>query len=136
VCLYVRLARELPGSAPPETDGKLLAKAIDTLDRAARKLGVRPLSEFYSVSKMQALAEFGDDADDLTDEEWAALADDHAWWPASEGVATVTALLRWAADNGNKLDRPEDVVADLGDFRATLEAAARENIDFHIGVSA
>ena len=136
VCLYVRLARDLPGSAPPETDGKLLAKAIDTLDRAARKLGVRPLSDFYSVSKKQALAEFRDDADDLTDEEWEALADDHVWWPASEGVASVTALLRWAAENGSKLHRPEDVVADLELFHSALAAAARENIDFHIGVSA
>jgi hypothetical protein len=135
VCLYVRLARDIPGLGPVQTDGKLLAKAIDTLDRAARKASVRPLSEFYSVSKKQALAEI-EGGDDLTDDEWSALADDHAWWPASDGLASVTTLLHWAASNPDKLHRPEDVIADLGDFRTVLEAAVRENIEFHIGVSA
>ena len=134
VCLYVRLKQEVPGVDPAATDGKLLAKAIDVLDRAAGKLGIRKLSDFYSVSQKQAMAEFSET--ELSDEEYEALADDHVWWPAAEGLKSVSTLLAWAEQHQDKLNRPEDVIADLRDFRAALEAANGAGVEFNIAVSA
>jgi hypothetical protein len=135
VSIWVRPKKELSGVDPLDTDGKLLAKAVDILDRAARKLGVRPLSDFYSVSKKQALAEIEGD-DDLTDEEWEALADDHVWWDPADGLASVEALAEWVMQNGDKVHRSDDVLADLEDCRKVLTAAVREGVEFNIGVDA
>ena len=134
VSIWIRLKRQIQGVDPLPTDGKLLARAMDGLDREARKLGKRPLSDFYSVSQKQALAELGER--ELTEEECEALADDHAWWPPEEGLASVEALLAWVSDNQDKVDRSAYVIADLRDFKTVLEAAVRETTEFNLAVSA
>jgi len=134
VSVWIRLKREIPGVDPLEVDGKLLAKSIDVLDRASRQLEVRPLSDFYSVSKKQALAELA--GDELTEEQWEALADDHVWWRPQEGLASVEALLKWLMEHGENVDRRELVAQDLRDCRAVLEAAVRDDVEFNIAVSA
>jgi hypothetical protein len=132
--VWVRVKDPIADVDPLQTDGKLLAKAMDVLDSASRQLKIRPLSDFYSVSKKQALAEL--EGGDLTDEQWEALADDHVWWPPAEGLAVVERLLQWAADNPQKLHRPEDVTVDLEGFRAVLLAAVRDDVQFNVAVSA
>jgi hypothetical protein len=134
VRVRVRLKDPIADVDPLHSDGKLLAKAMDTLDGASRKLEIRLLSDFYSVSKKQALADL--EGEDLTDEEWEALADDHVWWPPAEGLAAVERLLQWVATNPHRLHRPEDVGADLRDFRLVLQAAVRDGVQFNIAVSA
>ncbi len=134
VSVWVRLKNPIADVDPLQTDGKLLAKAMDVLDTASPQLKIRPLSDFYSVSKKQALAEL--EGEDLTDEQWEALADDHVWWPPTDGLAAVERLLQWATENPQKLHRPEDVMADLESFRAVLQAAVRDNVQFNIAVSA
>ena len=134
VSVWVRLKDPIADVDPLQTDGKLLAKAMDVLDNASRQLKIRPLSDFYSVSKKQALAEL--EGGDLTDEEWEAMADDHVWWPPGEGLAAVERLLQWATEHPQKLHRPEDVTADLQGFRVVLQAAVRDNVEFNIAVSA
>ena len=118
-----------------DCDGKLLAKAVDVLDRAARELKVRPLSDFYSVSRKQAITELGPEGDELSDEEWAVLADDHVWWPASEGLTSVERLLTWVDQNPDSVSRPEDVLLDLRTIRAVLADAVQEDVEFNIAVS-
>lgn len=134
VSIWVRLKRPIPGVDPLQADGKLLAKATDVLDAASRQLKVRALSDSFSASQKQALAEL--EGADLTDEEWEALADDHVWWPPAEGLASVEALLQWVTEHPQKVDRPEAVTADLGEFKSVLEAAVRENVEFNIAVDA
>ena len=134
VSIWIRLKQEAPFIDPLQTDGKLLSKAMDTLDKAAKVLKVRPLSDFYSVSKKQAMGEA--DGLDLSEEEWEALADDHVWWAPAEGLASVEALLRWTEQNAGKIQRPEGVIADLKGFRSALEAATRLESEFNVAVSA
>jgi hypothetical protein len=134
VSVWVRLKNPIADVDPLQTDGKLLSRAMDVLDSASRQLKVRPLSDFYSVSKKQALAEI--EGEDLSDEQWEALADDHVWWPPAEGLAAVERLLQWATENPQKLHRPEDVIADLEGFRVVLQAAVRDDVEFNIAVDA
>ena len=64
---YIVLERKIDG-LDTMMDGKSLSRHIESLDMAARQLGVRPLSEFFSIAPEQA-AEFieceGMDAGDL-----------------------------------------------------------------------
>jgi hypothetical protein len=66
-------------------DGKSLSRHIEALDDTARKLGVRPLSEFFSMPPDE-LAGFLDDAGDI---ELPPLQH----FSAHDGLATVRALL-------------------------------------------
>ena len=65
---YIVLERKIDG-LDTMMDGKSLSRHIESLDMAARQLGVRPLSEFFSIAPEQA-AEFiecgGMDAGDLS----------------------------------------------------------------------
>ena len=132
VSVWIRLKQPIGDVDPLQTDGKLLAKAMDILDRASRELHVRPLSDFYSVSKKAAMAEV--EGAELSEEEWDAIEDDHVWWPPAEGLASVQALLKWVSENPKKVHRPDDVTADLVGFRSVLEAAVRENTEFNVAV--
>jgi hypothetical protein len=53
---FIVLEREIDG-VETGMDGKSLSRHIESLDDAARELGVRPLSEFFSADPEQ-LAEF------------------------------------------------------------------------------
>ena len=50
---FIVLEREIDG-LDTGIDGKSLSQQIDTLDQAARDLGVRPLSEFFSIAPEEA----------------------------------------------------------------------------------
>src|SRR5580693_2351656 len=61
---YIVLEREIDG-LDTMIDGKSLSRHIESLDKAAQKLGVRPLSEFFSMTPEEMSDFLGDDATDL-----------------------------------------------------------------------
>jgi hypothetical protein len=67
VAIFVSFEREIPGIQGWDMGGKLLARSLDRLDRVARRLQLKPLSEFQSIS----------------DEEFADLVD-----PGEEPIET------------------------------------------------
>lgn len=115
---YIVLEKEIDG-LDTLMDGKSLSRHIDSLDAAAGKLGVRPLSEFVSM-----------DADALAD----VLGDDAAGievppmrqFSAQDGLATINALLA----------APEAQVAaqDLKDCERILSAAAEHGVGWHFEI--
>src|SRR5690349_9937892 len=84
---FIVLEREIDG-LDTSMDGKSLSQHIDSLDDAARQLGVRPLSEFFSIDPEQ-LSEFmegeGIDVGDVTPTPLQQFT-------AEDGLATVRAL--------------------------------------------
>ena len=50
---FIVLERQIDG-LDTGMDGKSLSRHIEALDAAARQLGVRPLSEFFSIAPEQA----------------------------------------------------------------------------------
>ena len=51
--LYIALEKEIPG-VDTMIDGKMLSRAEKHLAQAAKRLGVRPLMEFFSISADEA----------------------------------------------------------------------------------
>jgi hypothetical protein len=109
-----------------EMDGKSLARAIESLDDAARALGLRPLSEFVSVSPLDAadlLEEHGIDPDDL-ETELPPLVQ----FSADEGLAVARALA------AHPLAQDPGVAQDLRDCQRILGAASRHGARWHFAV--
>lgn len=103
-------------------DGKSLAHHIESLDKAARDLGVRPLSEYFSISTEDAarfLEGEGVDADDMP-------LSPVKHFTAQEGLSTIRAL---AAHTTGRLD---GVGQDLNDCERILTEALKHGVGWHI----
>ncbi len=58
--LYIALEKQVP-DFDSVTDGKMLSKSEKQLAAAAKRLGVRPLMEFFSTSTKEAENLLGED---------------------------------------------------------------------------
>ena len=105
-------------------DGKNLSRHIESLDATARELGVRPLSDYFSVDPVE-LAEFmeGEEGEpiDAGDGKLPPLEQ----FSALEGLATVRALA------GQPAAWADDVAQDLRECERILSAAAQRGIGWH-----
>lgn len=106
------------GGLDTNLDGKSFTREIDALDDAARELGVRPLSEFYSADP-EALAEFLEEAG-LEDGDMEISPMEY--FSAQEGLATLQAL------KGHPSAQDEGVAADLKECERILTAAAQQGV--------
>jgi hypothetical protein len=115
---YIVLQTEIDG-LNTVMDGKSLSRHKESLDAAARQLGVRPLTNFISMDA-DALADvLGDDADGIKTPPLEQFS-------AQDGLATVRALL----------PRPEAQPAlhDLKDCERILSAAAERGVGWHFQI--
>jgi hypothetical protein len=115
---YIVLEKQVDG-LDTMMGGKMLACHLKSLDTVARKIGVRPLSEFLSMDKEAAMDVLGDDVPDI---ELPAVEQ----FPAEAGLETVRALLL----------RPEAQPAldDLQDCERILSVAAQHGVRWHLQV--
>jgi hypothetical protein len=115
---YIVLEKQVDG-LDTMMGGKMLARHLKSLDTVARKIGVRPLSEFLSMDKEAAMDVLGDDVPDI---ELPAVEQ----FPAEGGLETVRALLL----------RPEAQPAldDLQDCERILSVAAQHGVRWHLQV--
>ena len=101
-------------------DGKHLSAHIESLDEAARQLGVRPLSEFYSADPEQ-LVELIDGLD-------ASALSPLKQFAAEVGLITVRAL------TGHSASKVEGVSDDLRECERVLSAAVQHGIGWHFAI--
>jgi len=120
---FIVLERKIDG-VDTGMDGKSLSRDMETLDDAARQLGVRPLSEFFSADPAQ-LAEFmeGEGAD-AGGVELPPLQQ----FTAQDGLATVRALAAHAAAQA------DGVAQDLRECERILSAAAQQGVGWHFEI--
>jgi hypothetical protein len=120
---FIVLERKIDG-LDTGMDGKSISEHIESLDDAARQLGVRPLSEFFSADPAQ-LAEFMEgEGVDVGDVAPPALQQ----FTAQDGLATVRALASHAAA------RADGVAQDLRECERILSAAAQHGVGWHFEV--
>ena len=120
---FIVLERKIDG-LDTGMDGKGISEHLESLDEAARQLGVRPLSEFFSVDPEQ-LAEFMEDEEVEAGDEAPAPLQQFA---AQDGLATIQALASSAAA------RSDGVAQDLRECERILRAAAQHGVGWHFEV--
>ena len=120
--LYIALEKEIPG-VDTMIDGKMLSRAEKHLAEAAKRLGVRPLMEFFSIS--------ADEASDLLGEDTAGIElPSVQWFSAVEGLKTVQALLA-EAESSPDLKGAKD---NLLDCERVLNEAKKHGVRWHLAV--
>jgi hypothetical protein len=120
--LYIALQKTLP-DVDTMIDGKMLSKAEKQLATAAKRLGVRPLMEFFSSSADEAAGLLGEDV--------AGIDIPAAqWFSAEEGLKTVDALLA-AADGSPDLRVARD---DLLGCQRVLSEAQKHGVRWHLAI--
>jgi hypothetical protein len=131
VMTFITLEREIP-DLEDKLGGKALAWYQLRLDTRARRLGLKPLSDFLSMDAEQAadlMAEFGPaEGQDvgLPEEEW---------FDAADGLETVRGLLSYFHDNPRALQRvecPEALLDDLVEAEKILVEARHHGVRFHL----
>jgi hypothetical protein len=105
-------------------NGKSLSRHIKALDRAAKQLEVRPLSEFFSADPAQ-LAEFMEgEGIDVGDAAPPPLQQ----FTAQDGLATIRALSMHA------VSKKDGVAEDLKECERILAGAAQHKVGWHFEV--
>jgi hypothetical protein len=117
-------------------DAKCLARAVEALDKIAKKRRVSPLFKFYSWSREDAIIEqLGGDPDDPSSYDESKIIPGK-WFTADDGLATVRALLEYVRADGDGLEDRERVQSDLEEFERVLQHAAETNVRWYLGMSA
>lgn len=120
---YIVLERKIDG-LDTSMDGKSLSRHIEALDEAARQLGVRPLSEFFSMDP-EELAQFMESEDMDAD---AGVLPPLQQFAAQDGLATVRALA------AHEAARADNVAQDLRECERILSAAAQHGVGWHFEI--
>ncbi len=120
---YIVLERDIDG-LDTMMSGKCLSQQMELLDQAARELGVRPLSEFYSADPENVAEFMEDEGMGASDVKLPPLQQ----YTAQEGLATVRALA------GHAAARADGVAEDLRDCERILSVAAQHGVGWHFEV--
>ena len=115
---YIVLEKEIDG-LDTMIDGKAISKNIEILDQAAEKLGVRPLSNFFSMDNDAVADVLGEDMANLEIPPMEQFS-------AEDGLKTIRALL----------PRPEaqPAIEDLSACERILKVAAEHGVGWHFQI--
>ncbi len=120
--LYIALEKNIP-DLDTMIDGKMLSKTEKKLAKAAKRLSVRPLMEFFSTS--------ADEAADLLGDDVAGIDIPAAqWFSAEEGLKTIDALLA-EAERSLELREAKD---DLIGCQRVLREAHKHGVRWHLAI--
>ena len=120
--------------------GKDLVESDEILAEIAETLGVRPLMDFHSQSRADAVSEFGgEDGVRVLEEQGYIFPIKQEWFSAAEGLKTVTALRDYVEANPAVLgeDAEEDEIAEsvvmaLQDIEELLRDAEKKQRRFYL----
>ena len=127
--LYIVLENQNPGF-DTYVDGRALSRAEDALARLAQRLDVTPLMSFFSMNPEDMLAEAREFNTGVTAETGPA----EQWFPASEGLRTVRALLGYIDAHPTTIASGPEVANELAGFVSVLEQAEERRICWHLAV--
>lgn len=130
--MYIVVEGEDPGF-DTFVNGRALARNEDALEKLALRLAVRPLIEFFSADEnsMSLLIEEGAGNRDLLHR-----LPPPQWYTASDGLATVEALIAALEGEPQQLGTEgEPVLGELLEYRRVLRKAKDRNARWHLAVS-
>lgn len=120
--------------------GKDLVEHDEVLAEIAETLGVRPLMDFHTQSRADAISEFGgEDGVRVLEEQGYSFPAEQEWFSAAEGLKTVTALRDYIEANPAVLgedaeedETAESVVMALQDIEELLRDAEKKQRRFYL----
>jgi hypothetical protein len=130
--MYIVVEGEDPGF-DIFVNGQAVARNEDSLERLAKRLGVKPLLEFFSADEnsMALLLEQG-----IANPEWASHLPQPQWYAASDGLATVCALIECLTTEPGVLGaEAEPVLLELREYERMLSKTAKFGSHWHVAVS-
>ena len=130
--ILVTLEKDLPTSDAADAyakgkTGKALARELDRVDFAARKVKVTQPSSLVSESPEALIAQLTEDGFDPS----KMRVPPERWFPASEGLTVVRALIEHVGANLNDFKQPNPILRDLRAAEALLAAADAAGVRFH-----
>ncbi len=130
--LYIVVQGEDPGF-DTFVGGRALARNEDALEKLAERLQVSPLLEFFSADEnsMALLVEQG-----AGNPEWACHLPQPQWFPASDGLFTVRALIGFLTANPAAIgSETSPVLFELTEYERVLHKTAQRGLLWHLAVS-
>ncbi len=124
---YIVLEKEIP-NADLHVNGNLLSKNNDELAALAKRLGVKPLMSFFSVSKDELSGLCEELAVDLS----KTKASKEQWFAPEEGLQTANALAQNL--DASKLARADQIASELREFLGLLELAKTNGVRWHLAI--
>ena len=120
-----------------ESDKSAMYRHLSRLDGVCVGVGLRKLSDFLDTTDLETAFA----GDDVTGEDgWERMAKVGQWFPPQEGVAVLTGLIARLREKpvrfGLLSNQYAEVLEDLGDCLASIEAAQAQQAMFHLGVVA
>ena len=128
--ILVTLEKEVPDASAAyakSKTGKALARELDRLDFAARKVKVAQPSTLLSENPAALIEEMKAQGFDPA----KMRIPPEQWFPAAEGLAVVRALIAHVGANLNDFKQPNPILRDLKAAEALLAAADAASIRFH-----
>ena len=112
--------------------GKALAHAESELARIAAKLGIKPLTDFFSLSIEEAMDFLANENIDLNSPD--TRLPELRWFTAADGLKTVRALMIFLEEHPNSVKSSKNVVTDLKEFEQLLSEIEKRKIQWHLAV--
>ena len=129
--ILITLEREIPGEASEayakSKTGKALARELQRVDFAARKCKVAQPSTMLSESSAALIEQLKADGFDPA----KMRIPPENFFPASEGLAVVRALIDHVTTNLNDFKQPNPILRDLRAAEPLLAAADAAGVKFH-----
>ena len=127
VAWYIVLEKQVAG-LDSGLNGKAVGHAGTLLNSLAKEARVKPLMDFFATSPLE-MSTFADDSGvEIDDSDLPS----EKWFPAEDGLKTVSALIK--AVKGKKLNRAKEILDDLRRFEQVLHAAAMNGVKWHLAV--
>jgi hypothetical protein len=130
--MYIVVEGEDPGF-DIFVNGQAVARNEDALERLAKRLGVKPLLEFFSADEnsMALLMEQG-----IANPDWASHLPQPQWYEAPDGLATVCALIESLTVEPAALGvEAEPVLVELREYERVLRKTSGYGLHWHVAVS-
>jgi hypothetical protein len=129
--ILVTLESDVPGASgdyAKSATGKALFRELERIDFAARKVKVTQPSSLVSESPDALVAQLKEDGFDPS----KMRIPPERWFPATEGLAVLRALIQHVGANLNDFKQPNPILRDLKAAEALLAAAEKAGVRFHL----
>lgn len=130
--MYIVVEGEDPGF-DIFVNGRALARNEDALEKLARKLGIKPMLEFFSADEnsMALLLEEG-----AGNPEWAKTLPPPQWFAPEDGLISICTLLDFLREHPMALgSETVAVVKEIEEFERVLRKTAHRHLRWQLAVS-